>query len=673
MNKNLLANETSPYLLQHRDNPVNWQPWNPATLRLAKDSGKPILLSIGYASCHWCHVMAHESFENHDIARLMNQLFINIKVDREERPDLDAIYQKALALMGEQGGWPLTMFLTPDGFPFWGGTYIPPTPRYGRPGFSNLLKVVSDTYHTKPDALLENASLMRQILTEPSPPANDDRLSIGHFDRMALALVENADPINGGFRGAPKFPTPPAFEFLWNAFIRTRNARLEKAVIATLDGISAGGIYDHVAGGFSRYATDEAWLIPHFEKMLYDNAQIIDLLGRVWLETGNHIYSERIRETILWCLRDMSVDDENGGDFAFASGFDADSDGEEGSFYVWTKSQIAAELGDDAELFIKAYGVTAGGNWQGNNILHRNLNSPSEDDTTESRLARNRETLRKVREKRPWPNRDDKVLADWNGLMIAALVHAGSIFREPEWISVARSIFSFIQKNMTLNDRLCHSLCNGKKGKLAFIDDYAAMSRAALALFEATGNKTYLVQAENWVDTANRFYWDHSGGGYFFSASDADDLIIRTKTAADGASPSGNGLMMNVLADLYHRTGNESYWQRGEQLVGAFIGEIHQNNAFMPCLFNGYELMQRAVSVTISGDPLDPRFKALLGTVFDSPVANRILSQVHCVDTPPTAQVCVNGTCRPPLGDADALRQELNAIQDSANRRAIRS
>ncbi|MEQ9199913.1 MAG: thioredoxin domain-containing protein, partial [Rhodospirillales bacterium] len=353
--RNLLSNETSPYLLQHQDNPVHWRPWGADALKAARDEDKPVLLSIGYAACHWCHVMAHESFEDPETAEIMNRLFINIKVDREERPDLDAIYQSTLQLLGQQGGWPLTMFLTPDGEPFWGGTYFPDTPRYGMPSFRQLLKGVSSTYQQKSDDITKNVDALRDGLAKMSAGAGagDDDISLAQIDAAATALLRAVDPVNGGLNGAPKFPQPCIFKFLWRAGLRTGNPDLKQAVIRTLDAMSQGGIYDHLGGGYARYSTDDEWLAPQFEKMLYDNAQLIDLLVDVWRGTGSDLYETRIRECINWLEREMIAD---GG--AFSSTIDADSEGEEGRFYVWQEAEIDALLGDDSPVFKAAYDVS---------------------------------------------------------------------------------------------------------------------------------------------------------------------------------------------------------------------------------------------------------------------------------------------------------------------------
>ncbi len=437
MDHNRLAEETSPYLLQHKDNPVHWQAWNAETLAAAKAADRPILLSIGYAACHWCHVMAHESFENAAIAAQMNANFVAIKVDREERPDLDAIYQNALALMGEHGGWPLTMFLTPEGEPFWGGTYFPPEPRWGRPGFPQVLAALANAYRGDRDTILKNVAALREGLARLGQPERGEGgapdVSAALFDRIAERLLREVDPLNGGIGTAPKFPQSGIFELLWRAWKRTRLDPYREAVTRTLTTISQGGIYDHLGGGYARYATDARWLVPHFEKMLYDNAELISLLTLVWEETRDPLYAQRVAETIGWLEREM-VNAEG----AFASSLDADSEHEEGKFYVWSEAEIDAALGEEAALFKRFYDVSAEGNWEEHTILNRLAHPALADGETEATLVRCRELLLAARAPRVRPGLDDKVLADWNGLMIAALAAAGLSFERADWVAIAQ-------------------------------------------------------------------------------------------------------------------------------------------------------------------------------------------------------------------------------------------
>ncbi|MFQ5959315.1 MAG: thioredoxin domain-containing protein, partial [Alphaproteobacteria bacterium] len=410
MSRNRLGGETSPYLLQHRDNPVHWQPWDERAFAEAKRHDKPVLLSIGYAACHWCHVMAHESFEDAQTAALMNELFVNIKVDREERPDLDAIYQTALALLGQHGGWPLTMFLTPEGEPFWGGTYFPPSGRYGRPGFQDVLRAVHKVYTSEPEKVEKNRAALVEALQALSRKEAGGAIPLALGDQVAELLLQEVDPVWGGIGGAPKFPQTMVLELLWRAYKRGAGAAMRDAVLLSARRICEGGIYDHLGGGFARYAVDERWLVPHFEKMLYDNALILELLAHLWQETGDALFKNRTEETVAWVLREMAAPD--GG---FASAYDADSEGEEGRFYTWSADEIDRLLGPDAAAFKAVYDVGAQGNWEGRNILHRNA-APADAAIDEAQLAAMRAVLFRARAERVPPACDDKVLADWNGL-----------------------------------------------------------------------------------------------------------------------------------------------------------------------------------------------------------------------------------------------------------------
>src|SRR5882724_1397583 len=469
MDRNRLGEETSPYLLQHKDNPVHWQAWSEATLAAAKAADKPILLSIGYAACHWCHVMAHESFESSAIADRMNDLFINIKVDREERPDLDQIYQHALALMGEHGGWPLTMFLTPDGEPFWGGTYFPPEPRWGRPGFPQILEAISTAYGSDREKVTKNVVALREALQRLGRPERGGAIAPDQLDRIAERLLREVDQLHGGIGTAPKFPQTGILELLWHAWKHSGQTPYRDAVAKALDAMCQGGIYDHLGGGFSRYSTDARWLVPHFEKMLYDNAELVDLMTLVWQETKNPLYLQRVEETLDWVSREM-VTTEAG----FASSLDADSEHEEGKFYVWSEQEIDRVLGDRAALFKLHYDVSPEGNWEGKTILNRSNTPEFADEETERELAACRALLLQARDNRIRPGWDDKVLADWNGLMIAAMANAGFVFERPAWINIARDAFGFVHSKMTAADgRLLHSWRAGRARHPANVDDYA--------------------------------------------------------------------------------------------------------------------------------------------------------------------------------------------------------
>lgn len=678
MADNLLANETSPYLLQHADNPVEWYPWGEAALARAQELERPILLSIGYAACHWCHVMAHESFEDPATAAVMNELFINIKVDREERPDIDTIYMTSLALFGEQGGWPLTMFCTPHGKPFWGGTYFPPTSRYGRPGFPELLRHVAKIYQDEPDKVTTNSEAVVAALEDMSRPDSAGMIAPDAVNRTAASIVTEVDPRHGGIGSAPKFPQAPVLNLLWRGYARTGDEALRTAVLLTLDRMAQGGIYDHLGGGFARYSTDAAWLAPHFEKMLYDNAQLIELYTDAWQETQNPLYAQRIAETADWVRREMINATPPGG--GFSATIDADSEGEEGKFYVWSEAEIRALLGDDAELFITAYDVRPDGNWECQTILNRTRDPDLKDANSEDRLAACRHTLFEARAKRIPPALDDKVLADWNGLMIGALARAATVFERPDWLAAAHTAFRFVVENMTPGDggdaRLLHAWRNGAARHIATLDDYANMCRGGLLLFEATQNHGYISQAQSWVAAANRHYWDDNAGGYYFTADDAGDVITRTKNALDNATPAGNGVMAEVLARLYHLTGDDDYHSRCEALIAVFSGAAAKNPYSYVTLINAAQFLAEAAQIVVIGDPGDAGTIDLVAARNRASQPASVLSVMASsddlrpshpaagktrIDGKATAYICRGPVCSAPLTDAQALRDYLAA------------
>ncbi|MFO1189342.1 MAG: thioredoxin domain-containing protein [Alphaproteobacteria bacterium] len=673
--RNALGSETSPYLLQHRDNPVHWQPWGPAALAHAKSLNRPILLSVGYAACHWCHVMAHESFEDAEIAAVMNSLFVNIKVDREERPDIDAIYQTALALIGEPGGWPLTMFLTPDGEPYYGGTYYPPEPRFGRPAFRQVLEILARLYANEPEKIQRNTHAIRTALARTSATSPGPLPSPAALDTAADRILDTTDPEYGGFGTAPKFPHTPALETLWRTFLRTNKAPYRAAVIGSLTAMCQGGIYDHLGGGFARYSTDAQWLVPHFEKMLYDNAALLDLLATVWADTRNPLFRARAEETVAWLLRDMRVEPKSKGPCAFSASLDADSEGEEGRYYVWTATEIDSVLGSDSALFKRTYGVTAAGNWEGRNILHRADAAFDPGNPGEIRLAAARERLLAIRSRRAPPGLDDKVLVDWNGLLVTALARAASLFARPDWLVAARDAFAFIANPVAFPDwRLFHSYRAGQARHAGTLDDYVAMARAALALFESTGLAFYLDAAKGWIATLDRHFWDPEAGAYFFTADDAEALIHRTRTAADAATPNGNGQAVEALARLYYQTGNESYRIRAEAIITAFAKPMIDHPFAFATLHNAARLLSDAVQVVIAGDPDAENTRRLVQAVWNSWHPALIVTPIgQGHDFPPThpaagkslldgraaVYVCAGQRCSLPVQDPTQLARLL--------------
>ncbi len=673
---NRLAQETSPYLLQHKDNPVHWRAWGPAALAEAKATGKPILLSVGYAACHWCHVMAHESFEDAATASVMNELFVNIKVDREERPDVDAIYMGALHELGEQGGWPLTMFLTSDAEPFWGGTYFPKEERYGRPSFVRVLNEVARIYRDEQDKVRQNAEVLKDRLKpqrrhDTGAPPPEAMLA-----ELAPRLVQAVDPTHGGIRGAPKFPQPQFFGLLWRAGLRFGLPHPLEAVDLTLTQIAQGGIYDHLGGGFARYSVDEKWLVPHFEKMLYDNAQLVEMMTQAWREKKSPLYKLRVEETIGWLMREMMV--EGGG---FASSLDADSEGEEGKFYVWSLAEIEDALGgDDAKLFAEIYGVTAGGNFEGHNILNRLGAIALRDAQTEARLAAMREALLERRGLRVRPGFDDKVLADWNGLMIAALANAADAFERADWLEAAERAFAFVCTRMTSHGRLLHAYRNGEAKAPATANDYANMIKAALALASVTGKPDYIERAKAWADVLDTHYWSENLGGYYFTADDTSDLIVRPFSGQDEAAPNANGTMVSNLAALYLWTGEERYRQRAEAILRGFAGAMAANVlAHAGLLAASLDLMAPAQIVLIAPEGKSTReLRRALSTVS---LPNAVVQEVRAGDSlpasspahgktaianKPTAYVCVGPQCSLPVSEPAALVETVKAARQVA-------
>jgi len=667
--ENRLARETSPYLLQHKHNPVAWWPWGTEALAEAKRANKPILLSVGYAACHWCHVMAHESFEDAATAQVMNDLFVNIKVDREERPDIDQIYMSALHHLGEHGGWPLTMFLTPDGEPFWGGTYFPKTSRYGKPAFVDLLREVERVFRQDPQSVEQNRSALMARLAQSARPKGRVVIAAPELERAASQIAGMIDPVNGGMRGAPKFPQPMMLEFLWRAGQRMNDKRYFGAVELTLNRICEGGIYDHLGGGFSRYSVDERWLVPHFEKMLYDNALLLELLALAYQRSANELFRQRAHETVGWLAREMTT-----AEGAFCASLDADSEGEEGKFYVWSLAEITAVLGeDDAAFFAAHYDVTPGGNFEGHNILNRLKHLPRSMDD-EKKLAPMRETLLATRAKRVRPGLDDKVLADWNGLMIAALVNAGLVFEEPHWLEMAARAFLFVDAKMTHGDRLGHSWRADKLLVPGLASDHAAMIRAALALHEATGEHAHLERALAWQATLDRHYANPDNGGYFLTADDAAGLVVRPNATTDDATPNPNALAAQNLIRLAVFTGQHAWRDKADRLFEGIAAGAGENLFAHLALLNALDLRLRAAEIVVTGE--GARANDLLAAARKLPFLDRIVlraspalpashpAQEKIKATAQSAAfVCVGETCSLPVSEPDAIAAAVTATR----------
>ena len=606
MSANRLATETSPYLLQHKDNPVHWQPWGDEAFAQARREDKPVLLSVGYAACHWCHVMAHESFEDADTAALMNNHFINIKVDREERPDVDRIYMQALHSLGEQGGWPLTMFLDPDGRPFWGGTYFPPETRYGRPGFRHVLREIARIWRDERGKTEINATALVNALRSEKPPDRAE-LSFDVLAAAAEAFTDAVDFTHGGLKGAPKFPQVPLFNFLSTVARRTGDEKLAQAVTVTLTHISQGGIYDHLGGGFARYAVDHRWLVPHFEKMLYDNAQLVSLLTRVWLATKSRLFRNRIEETIAFIVTEMRTPIG-----AYATSYDADSEGEEGKYYVWEPEEVATVLPPaDLGLFARTYELSAAGNWEGKTILNRLGSLALLSDEEEARLAANRAALLARRRERVPPGFDDKVLADWNGLMITALAEAALIFARQDWAEAARTAFDGIMKTLWAGGRLRHSWRNGQVRHEATAEGYANLISAALAIAQILPNAGHLASALELTEAMIHGLWDGERSAFTFASPEASMLIVRTVSGHDDATPNPNAVMISNLVRLHHLTGKPRYLELADKIHQRFAAEALNNPFGFATLLNAFVMLAEPVQLVMAGESGDPLHNAL--------------------------------------------------------------
>lgn len=552
---NRLANETSPYLLQHAHNPVDWYPWGDEAFDRAKAEDKPVIVSIGYSACHWCHVMEHESFEDEEVAAVMNDRFINIKVDMEERPDVDQIYMSFVQLTTGRGGWPMNVFVTPDKLPFFGGTYFPPSPRYGMPSWRQILLSISEAWNERRDELMRSADdilgeLKRMTRTGGSSPVNSELLDLAY-----QSFVRSFDAANGGWGGAPKFPQAMSMDFLLRYWYRTGEQKALEMVSFTAKKMARGGIYDQLGGGFHRYAVDSIWLVPHFEKMLYDNAQLIRLYVHLFQITRDEEFRRVAVETIEYAIREML--DEKGG---FYSAQDADSEGEEGKFFVWTPEEVADVIGeDDAAIFNKIYDVTASGNFEGNNIL--NLRRVSDEEVAPNResLSEMRARLFEEREKRIKPLRDDKVLTAWNGLMLAAFSESGRVFGETRYLQIAMANADFLISQLSKDGRSLRTWKDGEAKLNGYIEDHANLADGLVELFQATGELKYLNASRSLADTMIRHFWDEEEGGLFFTSDDHEELIVRNKDFYDNATPSGNSVAADVFLKLGRLTGEVKY------------------------------------------------------------------------------------------------------------------
>jgi uncharacterized protein YyaL (SSP411 family) len=670
---NRLAGETSPYLLQHAHNPVDWYPWGPEALARAKAEDRPIFLSIGYAACHWCHVMERESFEDEATAQQLNRDFVPIKVDREERPDLDQVYMSAVQAMTGGGGWPMSVFLTPGGRPFYGGTYFPNTSRHGLPSFRDVLTGVADAWRDRRAEIEESGERLAGALNAserfPVAPTIGDRTLL---DRAVASLEREFDPPNGGWGRAPKFPQPMTIEFLLRRWVGSGDARALAMARRSLDRMADGGIHDQLGGGFHRYATDAIWLVPHFEKMLYDNGQLARVYTHAFQATRDRRYVEVARDTLDYLLRELRRDDGS-----FAASHDADTNGVEGLTFTWQADEIRSVLGADAAEFLDAYGATDRGNWEDTNILSRV--TPAGDDATERRLAAAREKLLAVRAGRPQPGRDDKALGAWNGLAIAALADASRVFRDengPRYRAAAlQAAETLLAALRTPDGRLRRSWKDGRAVQDGVLEDYTHLADGLLALYEATFDERWFSAARDLMEHVLGRFADPAGG-FFDTASDAEALVTRPKDLQDNALPSGNAMAATVLLRLAALTGEGRYRDAAEASLRLVAGFADRYPTGFAQWLNALDFaFADVVEVAVVGGVADPATQALLAPLEDGYRPNQVVavaadpadSVVPLMtdrsqrDGRPTAYVCRNFACRQPVTDVEALRSELVA------------
>jgi uncharacterized protein YyaL (SSP411 family) len=691
---NLLAYESSPYLLQHQNNPVNWYPWGAESIEKARREDKPIFLSIGYSACHWCHVMEHESFENEAIAGVLNENFVAIKVDREERPDLDQIYMNAVQMLTGHGGWPMSVFLTPDLKPFYGGTYWPPTSSRGMPGFDQILAAVIDAWKNR----REHANTAADQLTAELQKVGVH--TAGHSADLNYDLIDAAvsqlrrafDPTYGGFGQAPKFPHPMDLQLLVRVAERTGQSDLLDMVRLTLDRMAAGGIYDHLGGGFARYSVDAGWLVPHFEKMLYDNALLTSAYLDACLVTHDEDYARIIRETLDYVLRDMT--DPLGG---FYSTEDADSEGHEGLFYTWTPAEIEAALGDErASTFCRVYDVTEFGNFEGRNIL--NLPKTREQcakildrdqDELEAELAESRAKLFAAREKRVRPSRDDKVIVAWNGLMIDAMARAGAALDEPRYTAAAETAANFILSRLRLSgkdNRLAHTWRDGVAKLDAYLDDYAALANSLVSVYEATFNETYIDEATTLLDTVIANFSDPTGG-FFYTARNHEQLIARTKELTDSSTPSGNALAATAQLRLGKLLGRSDYLDAAESTLAAAVPIMQRAPlAAGQMLLALDRYLGPSHELVLVGDRSIGEFVAALQTIRGRYLPRCVLAAGHpgqkhskqlkavfngrsSTDGRPVFYVCQNFACQAPAFGLEKIEASLSELSQPTHAR----
>ncbi|MEW6129218.1 MAG: thioredoxin domain-containing protein [Acidobacteriota bacterium] len=681
---NRLINETSPYLAQHAYNPVDWYPWSDEAIEKSRREDKPILLSIGYSACHWCHVMAHESFENAAIATLMNELFICIKIDREERPDIDAIYMNAIQMLTGHGGWPLTVFLTPQLKPFYGGTYFPPEDRRGMPGFPKVLRTIADAYHTKRNEIEDSAKAITEELQKTNRFfVSNEMLTVELLHNAFNSLSLSFDPQYGGFGNAPKFPPSMTLMFLLRYYRRTQSPDALKMVEETLQQMANGGLYDHLGGGFARYSVDQFWLVPHFEKMLYDNA----LLARAFLQTfqitQNPFYSRIAEEILEYIYRDLT--DKTGG---FYSAEDADSEGVEGKFYVWQRNEVVELLGEEVgEIFCDFYDISEAGNFERqNSIIH--IKKPLDSFAQEHQLStarlndilqQGRKALFYKRLQRIRPGLDDKIITSWNGLMLTAFAEAANILGRDDYREIARRNGDFIMQNLIRQGRLLRTYKNQLSKLNAYLEDYAFAAEGFLSLYECTFEITYFNQAKSLADQMLQYFWDEQDGGFYFTSSDHESLITRNKDFFDNAIPSGNSVVSLVLQKLAIITGEHTY----ANYATTILRMIQPAMKRYPTAF-GYALcaldfyLDEAAEFVLVGEPSSHEIKQYIKEIYSRFIPNKVIALVDPEDKTamanfklidgkvaiqglPTAYLCQNYTCLSPATTPPELAALLDA------------
>ena len=684
---NRLINETSPYLLQHAHNPVNWNPWGEEAFAEAKRENKPILLSIGYSACHWCHVMEHESFENEEIAALMNENFVNIKVDREERPDLDQIYMSAVQMMTHHGGWPMTVFLTPDGVPYYGGTYFPPEDRHNMPGFPRVLIALATAYRERPDEISETAiSIQRELERLSSAQESNELLTTKLLDDAYRGIVKNYDSINGGFGGAPKFPPAMVLEFLLRTYYRLGTAEALQIVSYTCRKMAEGGIYDQLGGGFHRYSTDSRWLVPHFEKMLYDNA----LLSRLYLHHYQVTQDDAARQTAEGIF-DYVVREMTSPEGGFYSTQDADSEGVEGKFFVWTETEINKLLDDhDAKLFNDYYNVRAEGNFEEANILNvtRSLGEVAKSHKlTESELVavleRSRQILFEARELRVKPDRDEKILTAWNGMMMASFAEAGAILNRKDYTEVARRNAQFLLESLRKEGLLLRTYKDGSAKLNGYLEDYAFLGEGLLTLYETTGESKWLEECLSISEKMVEEFWDESTGGFFFTGKSHETLIVRSKDFFDNATPSGNSVAAEVLLRLALLTDNEDYRRRATTVLRLTAQAMTRYPAGFGRILSALDFyLSSPKEIAIIGDSEADATDLLKREVWNRFLPNKVvglgqpnqpqaaqlvplLRDRNPLDNQPTAYVCEHYTCKNPVTNPAELATQLEEKPES--------